>query len=443
MQTLKKRDCFFVGLTLFSMFFGAGNLIFPPFLGAQAGTSTWIAMIGFAISAIGLPILGVVAVAKCGGLPVMAGRVGKAFAPIFIVLLYLSIGPGLAIPRTASTSFEMAVKPFWANAPGWAIAVYALLFFAVAMLVAFNPEKLTDCLGKILAPTLLILILLIVAGCLIHAPGGYGTPSGNYTSNVVTTGFVDGYLTMDTIAALIYGIVISLNIQNRGITENRSVVRYTVYSGWIAGGVLFVVYAALAHLGAVSGGSFGNYSNGAGVLTNLVSWLYGPAGTVLLGVIFVIACLNTCIGLLSSCSEYFCQLVPKISYRAWVVIFAVISFVISIFGLDAILAISVPILNVLYPLAIVLIVLNLSHEVTNRIPLCYPITMAVTGVVSLFYALNEAKVPVPVLGQLVQDLPLYKQGLCWLLPAIIAFILGTIISMARGLHRIPTECEAE
>lgn len=413
------------------MFFGAGNLIFPPFLGAQAGTSTWLAMAGFAVSAIGLPILGVVAVAQSGGLPVLAGRVGRRFAWLFTLLIYLSIGPGLAIPRTASTSFEMAVTPFWPEAPAWVLPAYSFVFFLVAMLVAFRPEKLTDRLGKLLGPTLLALILVVVIGCLVNAPGGYGAPSGAYTGNVLAQGFVDGYQTMDTIAALNFGIVIALNIRSKGVEDDRSVVRYTIRAGWIAGAVLLAVYAALAHIGAVSGGSFADYTNGAGVLTNLVSWMYGPVGAVLLGLIFVIACLNTCIGLFSCCSEYFSLQWPRIPYRAWVAIFAVISFFISIAGLDTILAVSVPILNAIYPVAIVLIALGLAHRSTGKAPLCYPVAVAFTALVSIPYALAGAGLLPAGLAAVVKALPLYQEGLCWLLPAILGGVLGACVSLLK------------
>lgn len=429
MQQFSKRDSFFVGLTLFSMFFGAGNLIFPPFLGAQAGADTWPAMIGFALSAIGLPVLGVVAVAQSGGLPQLAGRVGKRFAWLFTLLIYVSIGPGLAIPRTASTSFEMAVRPFWPGAPLWVLCLYSFVFFAVAMLVAFKPEKLTDRLGKLLGPVLLVLIFLMVAGCVVNAPGGYGAPGGNYTGNVVAQGFVDGYQTMDTIAALNFGIIIALNIRSRGVTEDRAVVRYTVRAGWIAGAVLLAVYSALAHIGAISGGSFHNYSNGAGVLTNLVSWLYGPAGTALLGLIFVIACLNTCIGLFSCCSEYFSQQWPKIPYRAWVAIFAVISFCVSIAGLDTILALSVPLLNAIYPVAIVLIALGLFHRFTGRVPLCYPAAVAFTILVSVPGALVQAKILGGPVAAFFESMPLFFEGLFWLLPAVLGGVLGAAASL--------------
>ena len=327
MKNLSKHDLLFVGLTLFSMFFGAGNLIFPPFLGAQAGNATFTSMIGFAISAICLPILGVVTVALSGGLPNLAGRVNGKFAFIFTLLIYLSIGPCLAIPRTASTSFEMAVTPFLKSAPSTAvIALYSFVFFFLATIIAFKPEKLTERLGKILAPCLLLLIVIITIGCIVNSPGGFGSPTGAYAENQLVQGFLDGYLTMDTIAALNFGIVIALNIKNKGVTNESSVVKYTIMAGWIAGFVLLAIYAALSYIGALSGGSFPGAQNGAEVLTNLVSWLFGSAGSIILGLIFVIACFNTCVGLLSCCSEYFSTIFSKISYKKWVIIYIITHF---------------------------------------------------------------------------------------------------------------------
>ena len=431
MQTLKIQDKLWVGLTLFSMFFGAGNLIFPPLLGAQSGTALWLSMTGFCISAIGLPILGVLAVAKAGGLNQLAGRVGSKFAWWFSLLAYLSVGPGLAIPRTASTSFEMAVTPFVSHVPGWAIWAYSLAFFAVAMLVAFNPEKLTDFLGRFLAPCLLLLIGFVVVGCLLNPPGSYGAPVGKYAASALPAGFVNGYLTMDTIAALNSGIVISLNIQAKGVTDPRSVVRNTIQAGWIAGAVLLLVYVALGHVGAVSAG-LGQYTNGAGVLTLLVNWVYGPIGSVLLGVVFVIACLNTCIGLLSSCSEYFYKLFPRLSYRAWVVVFAAISFFVSILGLDAILAVSIPVLNAIYPVAIALIVLGLTHKLWQNAPLCYPFTVAFTAFASVVYALDEARIALPLVTKLVQALPMYDLALGWVVPALVGCLAGYLMSLVQA-----------
>ncbi len=440
-EKMKRHDVFILGVTLFCMFFGAGNLIFPPFLGAQAGTDTWFAMIGFAITAIGFPVLGVVAVARTGGFQRLAEHVGKRFAFVFIMLVYLSIGPGLAIPRTASTSFEMAVTPFMDQPEGWILPVYSLIFFVVAALVAFRPEKLTDRIGKILAPCLLVLILIS------KAPAEYGVPTGTYAQNVFAQGFSDGYQTMDTLVALNYGIVIVLNIKNKKVTHEKRIVHYTITAGWIAGGLLLVIYAALAHIGAVSGAAFPGAENGATVLTNLVSWLYGPVGSVILGLIFVIACLNVCIGLLSSCSEYFNRIVPKLPYRVWVIILAIISYLISILGLNTILKISTPILNALYPMALVLILLGLANKVTQRIPLCYPLAVAFTGVISVCDAIETAGLSIPGISGLIHALPLYDAGFVWLIPAVVGAVIGAGISCIRNKRKLghfllPAEKEA-
>ena len=229
-QALRRRDQLLVGFTLFSMFFGAGNLIFPPQLGAQAGVDTWFAMAGLAVSAVFLPILGVIAVVRAGSLTELASRVHPAFATVFTVLIYLSIGPCLAIPRTASTSFEMAVPPFLPSGTPtmWFQFGYSLLFFAAAFLVALQPEKLTGRLGKFLCPVLLLLVGAMFVGSLVHPVGTYGPTLPPYDQIPAVQGFLTGYQTMDTIAALNFGIVIVMNIRALGVTDQGSVLRATV-----------------------------------------------------------------------------------------------------------------------------------------------------------------------------------------------------------------------
>ena len=313
-QALRGKKLLLVGFTLFSMFFGAGNLIFPPFLGAQAGTALWLAFVGFAVSAIGLPIAGVAAVARAGGLPALAGRVHPRFAQVFAVLVYLSIGPCLAIPRTASTSFEMLTPLVGRSTPGQFI--YSLVFFAAAYFVALKPEKLTQRLGRILCPALLVLIVVLFAGCILRpAAPGYGTPAEAYAALPAAQGVLDGYQTMDALAALNFGAVIALNLQAVGITEESAVRRGTIRAGFIAGGMLLVVYAMLGHAGAETGTVYPGLATGAEVLTALAQTLFGRAGLVLIAAIFVIACFNTCVGLiacveaqtLTACFELFAE----------------------------------------------------------------------------------------------------------------------------------------
>lgn len=431
MKELKGKSLLLVGFTLFSMFFGAGNLIFPPFLGAQAGPNTWSAMLGFALSAIGFPVLGVIAVARSGGLTKLGERVHPFFAVGFTVLIYLSIGPCLAIPRTASTSFEMAVTPFLGGEQVSLLPlfqlIYSLLFFGAALVLALRPEKLTDRLGKILCPCLLLLITAVFMGCVVSPPGPYGPVQPSYAAAPVAQGFLDGYQTMDTMAALAFGIVIALNIRARGVEDEGAVVRGTIKAGVIAGIVLLVVYSMLAHAGALSGGVFPGAANGAQVLTRVVFALFGPLGLFLLASIFFIACFNVCVGLISSCGEYFHGLFPKLSYRLWAVVFALMSIAIANAGLNLILKISVPILSAIYPVAIVLIVLSFFHRSLRDWNRVYPVSVAVTGLFSVLFAVKDLGVPVPLIG----GLPLAPLGLGWLLPAVAGVTLGLLFSSRR------------
>ena len=423
---LKGKSLLLVGLTLFSMFFGAGNLIFPPGIAAQAGTATWPAFLGLAISAVGLPVLGVVAVARAGGLDTLCSRVHPLFSRAFTIAAYLAIGPCLAIPRTATTSFEMAVPPFAgpdAPLPLFRL-IYSLVFFAAALAIALRPEKLTDRLGKILCPILVALIVVTFAGCLVNPLSGYGAPAGDYLTHPVVKGFVEGYQTMDTIAALAFGIVIAVNIRARGVSEEKAVVKGTVRSGLIAGALLLAVYAMLAHIGALSGGAVPNPADGAAALTNVVGLLFGPAGNALLAAIFIIACFNVCVGLISSCGEFFHKLFPRISYRGWAVLFALVSMVISNAGLAQIISVSAPVLGALYPMAIVLIALSFFQRWLEGRALVYPVAILFTGVASLLYALLSLGLPLDFL----KAVPLASLDLGWVLPAVVGILLGLLLS---------------
>lgn len=425
MKTLSKREQIVVGIALFSMFFGAGNLIFPPLMGQRAGTSALPAFAGFAVSAIGLPILGVAAIARMGDLGVLAGRVGKVFAAVYTVLIYLSIGPCLAIPRTASTSFEMAVTPFLpGGAPVLLLrALFSAAFFAVALRFALRPAKLVELLGKRLAPVLLALIAALTIGGLVRGFSGGFAPAAAYTAAPLAQGFLDGYQTMDAIAALIFGSVLILNLRARGVTEDRAIVRVTLRAGVIAAILFAAVYGALTWMGKTCPASA---SNGAVILTDVARRAFGGAGVALLAGIFLLACLNTCISLLCCCGAYFHKLLPRLSYPAWTVIFAGVSAVLANAGLSWILKISVPILGCLYPVAILLIALSfLPAKLRDTRPLLFPLTVAFGGVVGAVAALADAGLVIPGLGRLVALLPLYASGLSWVLPAL----LGAVISL--------------
>ena len=438
-QKLNLKTKFLMGVTLFSMFFGAGNLIFPPYLGAQAGTSAWTAFIGFAMSAVGLPVLGVIAVTVSGGLNALASRVHPKFAFVYIAVLYLAIGPCLAIPRTASTSFSMAGPPFLPESVPEAPVqlLYTIVFFLAASLVAMHPEKLTEYLGKRLTPVLLTLIAALFLAALVNPAGPAAAPAEAYASAAPVEGFLYGYQTMDTLAALNFGMIVALNVQALGVREEKAVTGETVFAGWIAGALLLAVYAMLTFVGRLSGTAFPGTADGTEVLMRTAEHLFGKAGALILALIFVIACFNTCVGLLSCCGKYFNGCFPRIGYRAWVWGFAAVSAVLANVGLEAILLFSVPVLNAIYPLAILLIALAFLKRALTRFPAVYPWTALFCGVSSVLAVLEQQGLSIPGVTGLIHAIPGYAAGFGWLLPTVLGAGIGVLWSVMRRKDSCP------
>ena len=366
-QKLCPRHLLLIGVTLFSMFFGSGNLIFPSYIGYQAGTSAPFAFAGFALSAVVLPVLGVAAVARCGGLDRLCERVHPRFSQVFSIIIYLCIGPMLAIPRTASTSYSMFTfltdrlhgSFLGIPVPMLAQVLFSLLFFTAATAAANRPERLKDLLGRHMTPVLLVLILILFAAGLLHPSLPAAAAADGWNRQPFLKGFTEGYQTMDTMAAVVFGIIIAINIRALGVEENSSVVRETMRGGVIAGLFLCGVYGMLTFLGARSGSLVQGAQNGTEILTALCREFFGGTGAVLLALIFFIACFNVCVGLICSCSRFFAEQFPALSFRQWKLGITAWSFVVSILGLNLILAISSPILSVIYPVAIAIILVNL------------------------------------------------------------------------------------
>ncbi|MGI5976678.1 MAG: branched-chain amino acid transport system II carrier protein [Candidatus Limivicinus sp.] len=430
---LSKHNRLIMGLALFSMFFGAGNLIFPPYLAYQAGTATWPAMIGFCISAIGLPMLGVIAAVRAGGLDVLTGRVGRVFSQIYIILSFLAIGPGLAVPRNFVTSFEMAVLPFVGEDANIALyqSIYSLVFCVVVILIALKPEKLSNWFGKIMTPTLLVISAVILGACIFGTKQVYGAVSPHYQDSPAATGFLEGYQTMDAIASLNFGFLFALNLRARGVDGQKQLTKETVRAGWLAGFLLLLVYSALAHIGGIAGGLVSGATNGARTLAGIVGVFFGPVGNVILAVAFVVACLNTSLSLLTSCSDYFHKILPKISYRAFLIFFAVVSMIIANAGLNKILEISVPILGAIYPLCILLILLEFIHRWIKKFPEVYPVSVAVTTVVSVLAVLTGFDWCPGFIFKAIYALPFAEEQLAWIVPTVVSIFLGIIISLIR------------
>ncbi len=426
MKSLQKKEILLMSLMLFSMFFGAGNLIFPPFLGYEAGEHVWIALLGFIISATGLPILGVIAIAKAGSFQGLANRVHASFAIIFPCLIYLFIGPGLGIPRAGSLAFEMGPGQFLPEAGNVLLCVYTVIFFSIVYWLSLSPSKLMGLFGKLLTPLLLCMIAIIFIKSMMTPIGNVQEPIGNYRGSAVFQGFLDGYLTMDALAALIFGIVIANALRAKGVHDEKGLATYMSMAGIGAGLLLSLIYVILGYIGSISG-SLGKFDNGAQVLAHVMTALFGQSGTVLLGIIFTVACLCVSIGLVTSCSQFFAEVFPKISYKVWAFILSATSMILANLGLTQILKVSVPILGFIYPIALTLIILGLCHKYIEQYTYIYPVTI---GIVALFSGIDilNRNVFLSKWTPILEHIPLYTEGVGWIIPAIVGGCLGMVVS---------------
>ena len=423
---------FVIGLMLFALFLGAGNIIFPPLLGQMAGDELIAAMTGFLIAGVGLPLVAVLAIANAGGgLQSIAGRVSPWFGVIFTMIVYMAIGPLFGIPRTATVSYEIGVVPFLPGSIAdsrWPLLVFTIIFFALTVALALNPAKLVDRVGKVLTPVLFIVIGALAIKSILTPMGEIGQAQGDYQGNAFFRSFIEGYLTMDVIAALVFGIVVINALKAEGVTESRAVMKAMIVAGVIAAVGLALVYIALSYVGATSPEAIGLQENGGAILALVSTALFGSSGTAILAATIILACITTAIGLVSACAQYFELAFPRYTYKTYVFLFAGFSTVISNVGLTQLISISVPILLMIYPLAIVLMLLSFIDKSFDRQPIVYILALLATAFVSIFDGLRGAGIDVVPVTKLLAHLPLHEQQIGWLVPAIVGTLIGVVVS---------------
>lgn len=434
-KTLAPKQILAVGLMLFALFFGAGNMIFPPFLGQSAGTNVWTAIIGFLITGVGLPLLGIIAIAKNGDLQTIASRVHPLYGIIFTIIMYLAIGPLFGIPRTGTVAFEIGVTPFLSETASKSILsllVYTVAFFGITAWLSLNPSKLVDRIGNIFTPALLIILAVLVIKSIITPMGEMQAPTGAYAEGPFFKGFIEGYLTMDTIAALVFGIIVIGSIQGMGVTNKKSLMKTCITAGLIAAAGLGAVYLSLAYIGASSTESIGQLDNGGAILSAASQHLFGPAGGIILGLAITVACLTTSIGLVSASAQYFHRLLPQVPYKTIVIILSLFSMVVANIGLTQLIQLSLPILVIIYPLAIVLILLSFMHNSFNGYSAVYIGALIPTGLISLVDGLTAAGMDVSGITDSLQFLPFFTEGIGWIVPAIAGAVIGFFMAIAVG-----------
>ncbi|MGS0674427.1 branched-chain amino acid transport system II carrier protein [Shewanella sp. 125m-1] len=419
-------DTLGLGFMTFAFFLGAGNLIFPPLAGFMAGENLTLAMFGFLITAVGLPLITLIAVAKANG------KIMQLLPPIaataLAVSIFIIIGPAFAAPRTGLVAYEVGFKPFLEDTSatfmlaGLTLNItqlfYTLAFFGLSMVLALFPGKLLDSVGKVLTPILILLLMGLAVSVIVIPGSDIGAAVGEYQSNPLTKGILEGYNTMDTLASLIFGMLIIDILRKKGITEPKAQTNYLIKAALIAASGLAFVYVSLFYLGATAGDLAAGAENGGVILTNYVIAKFGASGMVLLSSVVTLACLTTSVGLISACGEYFNELAPKVSYRRFVVLVSVVCATVANVGLAQLIDISVPVLMTVYPVAIALVAVTFLTE-----RFAYPKTAHRLVVsVALFFGIIDGFKAAKVDVSMFNFMPLHNEGMAWLLPTAIVII---------------------
>lgn len=439
-EKLNLKSTLLIGSLLFGLFFGAGNLIFPVYMGQLAGANMPKAALGFLVTGVGLPILGVVAsaISRSESLYEMAKPVSRTYSILFTCALYLTIGPLFAIPRTATVAFEVGLTPFIpADYLQVGLLLFSIVFFALTLYYSLRPGRILDWVGKYLTPTFVLLLSIIILTTFVNPMGQIDafTSQGAYQNRAFFTGFLEGYHTMDALAALAFAIVIISNIEQLGISNPKRKAIETLKAGLVCLIGMGAIYAALAYMGATSLGSVGQADNGGIILARVSEHYFGFAGQILLALIVFVACLKTAIGLITSCAQMFSELFPRsISYNKYAILFTLASLGIANFGLETIIQLSLPVLMFLYPLAITLILLSLLAPVLKKQPIIYRWTIGFTLIAAFFDFLNALPDPLKT-NRLIQQLlifaegrlPIFEYGLGWVFPAMIGFGIGVMV----------------
>ena len=432
MKNSKLASIITMGFALFAMFFGAGNLILPPYIGVNVGTNWPLAILGFVITGIVAPFLGLLAVTKNG---FTFSDLGKRTHPILVLILatiiMLSIGPLVAIPRTAATTFEMALKPIF---PEMNALVGAVLFFAVILLLTISPSKIVDIIGKYLTPILVVLLLLLVVLGIVN-------PIASAQKIVISAkesfqlGFDQGYQTMDVLASVVFaGIIISAAVE-KGYTTAKQRVHMVIVSGIVAVSCLFIIYGGLIYLGVTSGYTVGQDVSRTQLLLNISQNILGSYGTIAVSVAIALACLTTAIALTAAFASFTEKLTKgKVSYKVSIVLCTLVSMFFSLKGVDEIIAYAGALLNFVYPItfALVLLILFFGGKVKQRAP--YVVAMVVVSILSLISLLISFEVSFPLLTKMYGQMPLAEHNLEWMLATFVVFVLVALFTKKEQIH---------
>ncbi|TEW55173.1 branched-chain amino acid transport system II carrier protein [Psychromonas sp. RZ22] len=431
-QKLSYQDIFALGFMNFAFFLGAGNIIFPPLAGALAGEEFTLTTLGFLVTAVGLPLITLLAVAKAGGgILTMARYLPAKVALVFALVVYIIIGPSFATPRAALVAFEIGFKPFISHSDASHLALFSVIFFGITAFLSLRAGKLLDWVGKVITPMLILSLLILAIAVFINPQAEVGQGITEYTSTPFIKGFLEGYNTMDTLASLIFGMFIINIIRSKGITSAKGQYKYLMLAGSIAVIGLAFVYISLFYLGATSHTISPNPANGGELISHYVTALFGPFGQYLLSFVVATACLTTAVGLVSAMADFIAQLKPKWPRATLVIINCALCALVTNVGLAQLISLSVPVLYTVYPVAIALVVLTLFKSQIRNKQIAYALVLFVALIFGLLDGLKVAGMNM----HSFDFIPLFALGMAWVIP--------TAITLFISLYLLPLPAQSE
>ena len=422
---------FLIGLLLFGIFFGAGNLIFPAELGFRAGENFYPAILGFVLSGVGIAIITLVlgTMVKGGYKNEISIKVDSHYATAYLTVLYLAIGPFFAIPRTAGTSFSIGIAPVTGNGR-LPLFIFSAIYFLFAYLIAINPSKLMDRVGKILTPmfAMLIVILIVIGNMNFHAIN-QGEMSG--VMSALKTGFLEGYNTLDALASVSFCLIATSSIKAFGFSSKKEYIKIMTVVGIVTAIFFSTLYIGLGALGnkfsipadvlADPDANIGTY-----ILSKSSYELFGSFGQVFLGAMTILTCFTTTAGLIVVVSEYFVDTFPRFKYKTYVNIFTLIGFAMSNFGLNTIIKISIPVLRILYPITIVIVAIIILNKFVRLSKSGMAITMILTTVFSGIEVMGSV-LKVKSINSIMALFIGGDSGFFWINIAVLGIILSLLL----------------
>ena len=426
------KDMLVLGMMVFALFLGAGNIIFPPMAGYHSGTDWFSASLGFIVTGVVLPFLTLITVAVKGRGERLSVDLPRWVSVTFWVALYLILGSTFAMPRVTNTAYELGFLPLgFVEKSTASHLIFAFVFNFVSMFFMLKQGTMISAIGKFMTPALLFLLVAVGIAVVRTPLSPINEPINQYVDFAFFSGIVDGYQTMDVLSAMAFGGIVARALASRGITSPQDVVVITIKAGLIAVGLLAALYICLFYLGATSDAVSQTATNGGQIFSRYVDALYGALGTWLMCGIVLLASMTTFVGVTSACADFFATFNPRLDYCFWVVVSTLLTTIVSTFGLDTLLRVTIPVLLLIYPTTVALVFLQFARRKMRNPRFTYGFTVAVLVVMSAFDTLNNIGLLNENVLAVLHRMPLFKEGIGWLLPGVIAFIISFVAGNMR------------